>query len=68
MRKKEKKLAENKLKVIISTDGIDGFFKRGKAIAKLADEGKPIPPKLIINFDSPEEMMGHSWGTPRFVL
>jgi predicted transcriptional regulator len=47
----------DKLKVIISTDGIEGFFKRGKAIAKLADEGKPIPPKLIINFDSPEEMM-----------
>ena len=34
-----------------------GFFERGKLIGKLADEGKPIPKKRIINFDSPEEMI-----------
>jgi predicted transcriptional regulator len=54
---KKSPLTENKFKVIISTDGKEGFFKRGKAIAKLADEGKPISHKLIINFDSAEEMI-----------
>ena len=45
------------LKTIISADGADGFFARGKIIAKLADQGKRIPKKRIINFDSPEEML-----------
>ncbi len=45
------------LKVIIAADGEQGFFARGKEIAKLADEGKPIPYKRVINFNSPEEML-----------
>jgi predicted transcriptional regulator len=45
------------LKVIIATDGEEGFFARGKEIAKLADEGRSIPSKRIINFNSPEEML-----------
>jgi hypothetical protein len=37
------------LKVTITTDGERGFFARGREIAKLADEGKPIPRRRIIN-------------------
>lgn len=43
--------------VIITTDGARGFFARGREIARLADAGKPIPSKHIINFDSSEEML-----------
>ena len=50
-------VAKNRLKTTVSADGAEGFFARGKAIAKLADQGKPIPRKRIINFDSPEEML-----------
>jgi len=46
-----------KAKTIISSDGIAGFFTRGKLIAKLADQRKPIPHRKIINFDSAEEML-----------
>lgn len=45
------------LKVSITADGKKGFFVRGKEIARLADQGKPIPEKLIINFDTPKEML-----------
>ena len=45
------------MKVVVTTDGKEGFFARGKEIAKLADEGKPIPSRHIVNFDSPEEML-----------
>ena len=45
------------LKTIISADSVEGFFARGKVIAKLADQGKAIPKKRIINFDTPEEML-----------
>ena len=55
---KENPPANNKrLKVMIVTDGARGFFARGREIAKLADTGKPIPSRRIINFDSPEEML-----------
>ena len=32
------------------------FFKRGKHIARLADQGKPIPKEHIITFEDPEDM------------
>lgn len=55
MRKQKPK--KKNVKTIITTDGMRGFFKRGKAIAKLADQGKPIPHVRIINFDNPEDML-----------
>jgi predicted transcriptional regulator len=55
MRKPTK--ASKKLKVVIATDGERGFFERGKMVAKLADEGKSVPAKRVINFDNPEEML-----------
>lgn len=54
---KKRPATHKRLKVIIAADGKEGFFARGKQIAKLADEGKPIPSKHIINFNSPEEML-----------
>lgn len=54
MKKNTKKKA---LKIIITADGKEGFFSRGKEIAKLADQGKSIPEKRIINFDTAEEML-----------
>lgn len=44
-------------KVIVASDGAKGFFARGRVIAKLADQGKSVPKKRIINFDSAEEML-----------
>lgn len=55
--KKSIAMADDRLKVIISTDGKRGFFARGKMIGKLADERQLVPKKRIINFDSPEEMI-----------
>jgi hypothetical protein len=55
MPKNKKHTPKRKLQIVLAADGIKGFFKRGKAIAKLADAGKPIPHKYIINFDSSEE-------------
>lgn len=57
--KKSKKYtdASEGLKTTILADGAKGFFARGKVIAKLADKGKRIPKKRIINFNTPEEML-----------
>lgn len=54
---KKYKAAGEGLKTTILADGAEGFFARGKIIAKLADQGKPIPKKRIINFDSTEKML-----------
>lgn len=54
---KKYKITGKELKTTISSDGAAGFFARGKVIAKLADQGKAIPKKRIINFDTPEEML-----------
>ena len=51
------KRINKKPEVIITTDGEEGFFRRGKEIAKLADRGEPIPPRHIINFESVEDML-----------
>jgi len=37
----------------------DKFFKRGKEIAKLADQGKRIPCERIIAFEDPEDLARH---------
>lgn len=34
----------------------DEFFKKGKEIARLADQGKPIQPERIIAFENPEDL------------
>ena len=44
------------MRTVIKVEGPDDFFKRGKTIAKLADQGKTIPSEHIIAFEDPEDM------------
>ncbi len=44
------------MKTVIKTSSIDEFFKRGKEIAKLADQGKRIPRERIIAFEDPDDL------------
>jgi len=44
------------MKAIIKTGGSDEFFRRGREIAKLADQGKPIPPECVIAFEDAEDI------------
>lgn len=49
--------------VVVLQSSQEDFFKRGKEIAKLVDEGKPIPDMTIICFDSADEVA--NFLTPR---
>lgn len=44
------------MKTTIKVASADEFFKRGKEIAKLADQGKRIPRERIIAFEDPEDL------------
>ncbi len=33
----------------------DDFFKRGRAFARLADEGKRLPEQFVVSFEAPED-------------
>jgi len=44
------------MKTVITTGGPDEFFKRGKRVAQLADQGKPIPREQTISFEDPEDL------------
>jgi predicted transcriptional regulator len=44
------------MKTIIVTDGPEEFFKRGKQIAQLVDQAKPIPRERTISFEDPEDL------------
>jgi len=44
------------MKTVIKVESPEEFFKRGKAIAKLADLGKRIPRERVISFEDPEEL------------
>lgn len=44
------------MKTIIKVATADEFFKRGKRIAKLADQVKRIPRERIISFEDPEDL------------
>lgn len=44
------------MKTTIKVASADDFFKRGKEIAKLADQGKRIPQERIISFEDPEDL------------
>src|SRR4030065_71714 len=44
------------MKTTIKVANTDEFFKRGKEIAKLADQGKRIPRERIISFEDPEDL------------
>lgn len=44
------------MKTVIKTGSVEDFFKRGRAIARLADHGKPIPAERIIAYENPEDL------------
>lgn len=44
------------MKTTIKVASADEFFKRGKEIAKLADQDKRIPHERIISFEDPEDL------------
>lgn len=44
------------MKPVIKVESPDGFFKRGRNIAKLADRGKLAPRKPILSFEDREDM------------
>lgn len=43
-------------KTIIRTGNVESFFKRGREIARLADQGKPLPEEHVLSFEEPEDM------------
>jgi len=44
------------MKTIIKMEGPAEFFRRGREVARLADQGKPIPRERVIAFEDPEDM------------
>jgi predicted transcriptional regulator len=44
-------------KLTIKTATQEGFFKRGRQLAKAADRGQPLPDEHIISFEDPADMM-----------
>jgi predicted transcriptional regulator len=44
------------MRTVINVEGPTDFFKRGKLVAKLADQGKTISREHIISFEEPEDM------------
>jgi predicted transcriptional regulator len=44
-------------RVTVTLGDEDTFFARGKAIAALADAGKPIPSEWIISFGDPADLL-----------
>ena len=44
------------MKTTIKVASTDEFFKRGKEVAKLADQGKRIARERIISFEDPEDL------------
>lgn len=44
------------MKATIKTAGAEDFFRRGREIAKLADQGKRIPHEKVIAFEDPEDI------------
>lgn len=44
------------MKTTIKVASTDEFFKRGRSIAKLADQGKRIPRERIISFEDPDDL------------
>ncbi|MDP2804938.1 MAG: HTH domain-containing protein [Gallionellaceae bacterium] len=44
------------MKTILKVESVEEFFKRGKAIAKLADKGRQIPREKVISFEDPQDL------------
>jgi predicted transcriptional regulator len=44
-------------RLTIKTGNEEGFFKRGRQLARAADRGEPVPDERIVSFEDPAEMM-----------
>lgn len=44
------------MKTRIKTGNIEGFFKRGREVARMADQGKPIPVERVIAYDDAKDL------------
>ncbi|MDP1525329.1 MAG: hypothetical protein Q8M20_05930 [Rhodocyclaceae bacterium] len=44
------------MKTVIRTGNVEGFFNRGRNVARLADQGKAIPAERIIAYEDPEDL------------
>ena len=44
------------MKTVIKTGNVEGFFKRGREIARFADQGKAIPAERVITYEDPEDL------------
>lgn len=44
------------MKTVIRTGSVEGFFKRGREVARLADQGKPLPAERVIAYEDPEDL------------
>jgi len=44
------------MKTSIKTGSVEGFFKRGREVARLADQGKPIPPGRVSAYEDPADL------------
>jgi predicted transcriptional regulator len=44
------------MKTVIRTGNVEDLFKRGREVARLADQGKRIPAERIIAYEDPEEL------------
>ena len=53
-----KKLKNHReIPVVVKTESIKDFFKRGRAIAKLIDQKKPILPIRSISFEDQHDLI-----------
>ena len=44
------------MKTVIKAGKVEGFFKRGRVLGRLADQGKPIPAERVIAYEDPEDL------------
>lgn len=44
------------MKTFIRTGCVEDFFKRGRDIARLADQGRPLAAEQIITYEDPEDL------------
>ena len=44
------------MKTLIKTGNVEDFFKRGREVARLADQGKPILAERVIAYEDPEDL------------
>ncbi len=44
-------------KLTLKTGTEQGFFKRGRQLARIADRGEPLPDERIVSFEDPADVM-----------